>query len=96
MSVKHLLLITYTIDSAEGGDVEGVWAALERVESYEVNESTWLVHTEESTSWWYAHLEPLLTEVDELTIFQITIEDFYTEEGVHEDLEKWLRARGLF
>lgn len=96
MSAKHLLLITYTIDHAEGGDIEGVWAALERVESYEVTESTWLVHSEESVSWWYHHLEPHLTEQDELTVFQVNVEDFYAEDGVHEDLEKWLRARGVF
>jgi hypothetical protein len=91
---KHLLLVTYTLYPPEA-DLEKIVAMLERADSYEVDETCWLVYTEESARWWYSQLEQFLFEDDELTVLQIQIEDFGMDEGLREDMQRWLETRPL-
>jgi hypothetical protein len=89
---KHLLLVTYTI--YEGDDTDLV-TKLENADSYEIDETTWLVWTEETPRWWHSQLEPLIYEEDELMVLKITIEDVASDPGVKDDLMQWLeRHRG--
>ncbi|MCU0515028.1 MAG: hypothetical protein MUE40_20930 [Anaerolineae bacterium] len=87
---KHLLLVTYTV--YEGDDTDLV-NALERAESYELDETAWLVYTDDSARAWYHRLEPLIYEEDELMVLKIRIEDVASDEGLKEDLERWLHTR---
>lgn len=87
---KHLLLITYTI--YEGDDIDLV-ERIERADSYELDESAWLVYTEESARWWYSQLEPLVYEEDELLVLRISVHDIATDDGLREDLQQWLSKR---
>ncbi|GAB1419981.1 hypothetical protein MASR2M15_00540 [Anaerolineales bacterium] len=87
---KHLLLVTYTI--YEGDDTDLV-DKLEKSESYEIDESSWLLWTEESARWWYSQLEPLVYQEDELLVLQIQIQDMASDEGVLQDMKTWLDKR---
>lgn len=87
---KHLLLVTYTIYEGDDTDLVNM---LERADSYEIDETAWFLWTEESARWWYSQLEPLIYEEDELMVLKIDLQDFFTDEGVYEDLEKWLKQR---
>jgi hypothetical protein len=89
---KNLLLITYTLYPPEA-DVEKMWAFLERADSYELDESCWLVYSEDSARWWYSQLERFLFQDDELTVIKIGIEDIVTDELLQEDLDRWLAMR---
>ncbi|MFQ3647279.1 MAG: hypothetical protein SNJ54_06265 [Anaerolineae bacterium] len=91
---KHLLLITYTIYPPEA-ELEDIVRTLERADSYEIDETAWLVYTEDSARWWYSNLERFLFEDDELSVFQIDVHDFVSDPGLEQDLKDWLRARGL-
>lgn len=88
---RHLLLVTYTI--YEGGDDSDLVEELESADSYELDETSWLLYTEERAQWWYNRLEPLIYEDDELLVLRITIDDVAAEEGVRGDLEAWLARR---
>lgn len=87
---KHILLITHTI--YEGDDTDLV-NRLERADSYEIDETAWLVYTEESARQWYSQLEPLVYEEDELMVLQIDIQDIAGDEGLKEDMQNWLNSR---
>ncbi len=89
---KRLLLITYTLYPPEA-DIEKIWATLERADNYELDETSWLIYTEETPRWWYSQLEQYLFEGDELTVLQIRIEDFVTDIPVQEDIQRWLASR---
>lgn len=95
MNPKHLLLVTYTLYPPQNA-YEDVVNRLERDDTYEIDETSWLIYTEETARWWYAQLDRLLVEDDELAVFKISIDDFVTDEGVEEDLERWLSQRGLW
>ncbi|MCS6836503.1 MAG: hypothetical protein NZ750_10850 [Anaerolineae bacterium] len=88
---KHLLLVTYTVYEGDDSDLVD---RLEKADSYEIDETSWLIWTEESPRWWYSQLEPLIYEEDELMVLKISLLDFYSDEGVYEDLENWLKQRG--
>jgi hypothetical protein len=87
---KHLLLVTYTIYEGDDGDLVN---HLEKAESYEIDETAWLLWTNETARWWYSHLEPLVYEEDELMVLKITIEDIASDSGVKEALDQWLQKR---
>jgi|GEM_PF-1466037 hypothetical protein len=95
MTPRHLLLITYTVYPPEA-ELESLVAAIERADYYEIDETCWLVYTEESARWWYSHLEQHLLEDDELTIFRVDILDLVSDLGTEEDLRDWLKKRSLF
>lgn len=94
MTPKHLLLITYTIYPPEA-ELEAIVQTLERADSYEIDETAWLVYTEDSPRWWYSNLERYLFEDDELMVLQIDIHDFISDPGLEEDLRRWLKVREL-
>ncbi len=87
---KQLLLITYTI--YEGDDTDLV-NRLERADSYELDETAWLVYTEETARWWYNQLEPMVYEEDELLVLKISIHEIATDDGLRDDLQQWLDKR---
>jgi hypothetical protein len=87
---KQLLLITYTI--YEGDDTDLV-DRIERADSYELDETAWLVYTEESARWWYNQLEPMVYEEDELMVLKISIQEIATDDGLRDDLQQWLDKR---
>jgi hypothetical protein len=87
---KRMLLISYTLYPPEA-DVEKIWALLERADSYELDETSWLVYTEESARWWYSQVNQFLFEDDELTVLEVVISDFVTD--AQEDLQQWLASR---
>jgi hypothetical protein len=90
MNPKHILLITYTIYPPEA-ELEEIVQTLERADSYELDETAWLVYTEESARWWYSQLEQYLFEDDELTVLRVDILDLVSDVGVEEDLKRWLK-----
>jgi hypothetical protein len=92
MQPKNLLLITYTLYPPEN-DYEKLVAKLEKADSYELDESAWLVCTQESAAYWFRQLEQFLYEDDELTVLRIDVHDVATDEALKEDLERWLKAR---
>lgn len=87
---KRMLLISYTLYPPEA-DVEKIWALLERADSYELDETSWLVYSEESARWWYSQVNQFLFEDDELTVLEVVISDFVTD--AQEDLQQWLASR---
>ena len=89
---KHLLLVTYTI--YEGDDTDLV-TKIENADSYEIDETAWLIWTEDTARWWHSQLEPLVYEEDELMVLKITIEDVASDVGVKQDLMSWLQQRGF-
>ena len=87
---KHMLLVTYTIYEGDDGDLVD---RLERADSYEIDETTWLLYTEETARWWYNQLDPLIYEEDELIVLKISIEDVASDDGLKKELETWLDKR---
>lgn len=92
MNPKHMLLVTYTIYPPEA-ELEEIVNTLERADSYELDETCWLVYSEESARWWYSQLERYLFEDDELTVLKVDILDLISDPGVEEDLKSWLGKR---
>ena len=88
---KRLLLVTYTLYPPEQD--EDLVAKLEKADSYEIDETSWLVCTVESAGYWYGQLERVLFPEDELTIFQIDVKDVAAPEGIKEDIERWVKSR---
>lgn len=88
---KHFLLISYTV--YEDSDDTDLIEKLERADSYELDESAWIVYTEESARWWYQQLEPLIYEDDDLIVMRIDIHEAISDEGTNADFEKWRQAR---
>jgi hypothetical protein len=89
MQNKNLLLVTYTLYPPEN-DYEKMVAKLEKAESYELDESSWLVCTQDSARYWYTQLEQFLYEDDELTVLKIDVLDVAAPDGLKEDIERWL------
>ena len=90
MQNKNLLLVTYTLYPPEN-DYEKMVAKLEKAESYELDESAWLVCTQDSARYWYSQLEQFLYEDDELTVLKIDVLDVAAPDGLKEDIERWLK-----
>jgi hypothetical protein len=89
MQNKNLLLVTYTLYPPEN-DYEKMVAKLEKADSYELDESSWLVATMDSARYWYTQLEQFLYEDDELTVLKIDVLDVAAPDGLKEDIERWL------
>lgn len=90
--MKRLLLVTYTLYPPQA-DIEKLWGILENADSYELDESAWLVYTAETPRWWYSQLEQFLFEDDELTVLEISIHSIATDELLQEDIQRWLSTR---
>ena len=91
MQDKNLLLVTYTLYPPQQD--EDLVAKLEKADSYELDDSTWLVCTPESAGYWYSQLERLIFEDDELTVLKISVQDIGAPEGIKEDIQNWLKSR---
>lgn len=91
MQDKRLLLVTYTLYPPEQD--EDLVAKLEKADSYEIDETSWLVCTVESAGYWYSQLERVLFPEDELTIFQIDVKDVAAPDGIKDDIQNWLKSR---
>ena len=89
MQNKNLLLVTYTLYPPEN-DYEKMVAKLEKAESYELDESSWLLCTQDGARYWYTQLEQFLYEDDELTVLKIDVLDVAAPDGLKEDIERWL------
>jgi len=92
MQSPNLLLVSYTLYPPEN-DYEKMVAKLEKADSYELDDSAWLVCTPESARYWYSQLQQFLYEDDELTVLKIDVHDIATDDGLKEDLERWLNSR---
>lgn len=92
MQNQNLLLVTYTLYPPEN-DYEKLVAKLEKADSYELDESAWLVCTQDSARYWYAQMEQFLYEDDELTVLKIDVLDVAAPDGLKEDIERWLNHR---
>jgi hypothetical protein len=88
---KRLLLVTYTLYPPEQD--EDLVAKLEKADTYELDETSWLLCTNESASYWYSQLERLMFPEDELTVLQIEVKDIAAPEGIKEDIERWIKSR---
>lgn len=91
MQDKRLLLVTYTLYPPEQD--EDLIAKLEKADSYELDETSWLVCTVESAGYWYSQLERLIFEDDELTVLEISVKDVAAPDGIKEDIERWIKSR---
>ncbi len=91
MQNKHLLLVTYTLYPP--AQDEELVNKLEKADSYELDESSWLMCTVESAGYWYTQLERVLFSEDELIVLKIDLQDIGADEGVKEDLKAWLKSR---
>lgn len=91
MQTKNLLLVSYTLYPPQQD--EDLVAKLEKADSYELDESAWLVCTPDSAAYWFSQLERYLFEDDELTVLRIDVHDVAAPDGLKEDLEDWLKAR---
>jgi hypothetical protein len=92
MQNKNLLLVTYTLYPPEN-DYEKLVGKLEKADSYELDESSWLVCTQESARYWYTQLEQFLYEDDELTVLKVDVLDVASDETLKADIDRWLNAR---
>ncbi len=90
MQSKNLLLVTYTLYPP--AQDEELVAKLEKADSYELDESAWLISTPETAAYWYSQLEKLIFEDDELTVLRVDIHDVGAAEGLKEDIERWLKS----
>lgn len=93
--MKHILLVSYTLYPPEE-DYEKLVARLEQADSYELDETAWLIHTAETAAYWYQQLSKFLFEDDEMTILRIAIEDIASDPGSSEALKIWLEERAAF
>ncbi len=91
MDEKRLLLVTYTLYPP--AQDEDLVTKLEKADSYELDETSWLLCTVESAGYWYSQLERLIFEEDELTVLEIDIKSIGAANGLKEDLEQWLKSR---
>ena len=91
MQDKRLLLVTYTLYPPEQD--EDLIAKLEKADSYELDETSWLICTVESAGYWYSQLERLIFEEDELTVLEISVKAVAAPDGIKEDIERWIKSR---
>jgi hypothetical protein len=91
MQDKHLLLVSYTLYPPEQD--EDLVAKLEKADSYELDETSWLVCTGETAGYFYSQLERTLFPEDELTVLEIDVKAIAAPEGIKEDIERWIQSR---
>ncbi len=91
MQTKNLLLVTYTLYPP--AQDEDLVSKLEKADSYELDETAWLVCTPDTAAYWYSQLERLIFDDDELTVLRVSVHDVSTADGLKEDLEQWLKSR---
>ncbi|MDX1993910.1 MAG: hypothetical protein SF029_16100 [bacterium] len=91
MQDKHLLLVSYTLYPPQQD--EALLELLEKADSYELDDTAWLICTADSAGYWYSRLERTLFPEDELIVLKVDIQDIGGDEGVKADLQAWLKSR---